>query len=91
MFISWRLGFPGWRLAANAGMCIKIKVDVCHDQESNAYFAKSDDIGLAVEAESLDELMKEIHAAIPELLSLAHTPISKPKADIRLHDYLVAA
>ncbi len=87
----WRLGYPGWRIAANLGMPIKIKVDVCHDEEAGVYFAVSDDIGLAVESESLDGLMKEIHSALPVLLNLAHSPISKPRADITIHDNLVAA
>ena len=91
MRACWRLGFPGWRIAANLGVPIKIKVDVCHDAEAGVYFAASDDIGLAVESDSLDGLMKEIHSALPQLLVLTHAPISKPRADIRLHDNLVAA
>lgn len=91
MLLAWRLGLPGWKVAASLGMAIKIKVDVFHDEEANVYFATSDVIGLAVEAESLDGLMKEIHTALPELLALAHSPISKPRADIRLHDNLAVA
>jgi Domain of unknown function (DUF1902) len=87
----WRLGFPGWRVAARLGFPIQIKVDVCHDKEANVYFATSDDIGLAVESESLDVLMSEIHSALPELLSQDYPPINKPKADIRLHEFLAAA
>jgi hypothetical protein len=87
----WRLGFPGWRFAAMFGLDIKIKVDVYRDEEAGVYFATSDDIGLAAESESLDGLMKEIHAAIPVLLQVAHTPIDKPKADIRLHGNFAAA
>ena len=87
----WRLGFPGWRIAAMCGMNIKIKVDVCRDEEAGVYYATSDAIGLAVESESLDGLMKEIHAAIPALLLISHATIDKPRADIRLHgDFAVA-
>lgn len=91
MRVYWRLGIPGWRIAATLGIPIKVKVDVCHDQEAGVYFAVSDDIGLAVEAESLDGLMKEIHSALPELLTLLHAPVPSPKADIRLHDNLAMA
>jgi len=87
----WRLGFPGWRIAAICGIGIKIKVDVCRDEDAGVYYATSDDIGLAVESESLDGLMKEIHATIPALLLIAHTPIDKPRADIRLHGNFAAA
>ena len=91
MQACWRLGFPGWRIAARLGFPIKIKVGVFHDTEAGVYFATSEDIGLAVESESLDGLLKEIHAAIPVLLEVAHSYIHKPKADIRFYDDLVAA
>ena len=88
---AWRLGFPGWRVAARCGVTIKIKVDVCRDEDAGVYYATSDDIGLALEAASLDVLMKEIDAAIPALLDIAHSPIDKPKTDIRLHGNFAAA
>lgn len=87
----WRLGFPGWRIAAALGFPIQIKVHVCKDEEAHVYYATSDDIGLAVESDSLDVLMKEIDWALPELLELAHTPIEKPRTDIRLHKNLAIA
>lgn len=86
MGFAWRLGYPGWRVAANLGVPIKVKVDVCHDKEAGVYFAVSDDVGLSVEAESLDGLVKEIHAALPELLTLMHSSVQKSRADIRLHE-----
>lgn len=91
MEFFWRMGYPGWRIAAHLGVPIKIKVDVCHDDEAQVYFAVSNDIGLAVESESLDGLMKEIHSALPQLLALAQLPIAKPTTDIRLHDNLAVA
>ncbi|MBI3524732.1 MAG: DUF1902 domain-containing protein [Betaproteobacteria bacterium] len=91
MQASWRLGFPGWKIAAFLGVPIKIKVDVCHDVEADVYFATSDGIGLAVEAESLDGLMKEIHSALPDLLALTHSLITTPRTDIRIHDNLAVA
>jgi hypothetical protein len=91
MRIYWNVGFPGWRIASQLGCPIKIKVDVCRDEEARVYFATSDAIGLAVESESLDGLIKEIHAAIPVLLEISHSSLHEPKADIRLHDNLLAA
>ncbi len=87
----WRLGFPGWRLAAVCGIPIMIKINVCKDDEANVYFATSDDIGLAVESDNLDALMEEIHAAVPTLLQLSHPPIEKPMTDIRLNNNLTMA
>ena len=91
MSAHWRLGFPGWRIAAHLGFSIKVQIDICFDEEAKVYFATSDEIGLAVESESLDGVMKEIHAAMPALLELAHSPAGKTKADIRVHDGLVLA
>ena len=91
MRVYWSVGFPGWRLAARFGCPLKIKVDIFRDTEAGVYFATSDGIGLAVESESLDGLVNEIHAAIPVLLEIAHSSGHEPKADIRLHDDLVAA
>ena len=47
-----------------------IKVHVCKDNDANVYFATSDDIGLAVESDSLDALMTEIDLALSGLLQL---------------------
>lgn len=91
MQVCWRLGFPGWRVAARLGFPIKIKIEVNHDSDANVYFAFSDDIGLAVEADSLDSLMAEIHCAIPALLEMSHCQVREPRADIRLHDDFVVA
>lgn len=91
MRIYWRLGYPGWRLAAAAGLPIQIKVDVLFDEEAGVYYATSDDIGLAVESASLDGLLVEINHAIPLLLSLMRAPVAAPRADIRLHETLVTA
>ena len=91
MQACWRLGFPGWRIATRLGFQIKIKIGVFHDTEAGVYFATSEDIGLAVESESLDGLLKEIHAAIPVLLETAHSSIHNPKADIRFYEDLATA
>ena len=91
MRIYWRLGYPAWRLAAMVGFPIKIKIDVCHDEEAQVYFAVSPALGLAVEAESLDGLVKEIDSALPVLMELAHAPVSQSKTDIRLHGNLATA
>lgn len=89
--MTWRLGVPGWRLAATFGMPISVKIDIWRDTEAGVYVAVSDNIGLAVEADSLDKLIAEVHAAMPLLLEQASTAVDKPKADIRLHDDLAMA
>ena len=66
-------------------MPIKINISVAKDEEANVYFAVSDDIGLALEAESLDDLMTEIQIALEDLLELAGAAKYKPTTDIRLN------
>jgi len=48
------------------------KVEIIHDDdEANVYVATSRDLkGLVVEAETLDELEKEVRDLVPELLTL---------------------
>jgi hypothetical protein len=91
MRLYWRMGFPGWQFAANCGLPIKIKIEVHRDEQAGVYYACSDDIGLSVEAESLDGLITEIDTAIPVLLEVEHSPIRETRTDIRLHGSLVAA
>ena len=47
-----------------------IKVHVCKDDDAGVYYATSDDIGLAVESDSLDALMMEIELALLGLLQV---------------------
>jgi len=68
-----------------AGMQIKIRIDVCPDRESGYYYATSNDIGLAVEGESIEKVLSEIRAAVPSLLLAEHTDL-RPKTDVILHD-----
>lgn len=89
MNLSWRLGAPGWKIAALLGFGITIKIDACHDAEAGVYFAKSDNIGLAVEAETLDELMREIQAAVPVLIE--SLTVTRPRTRIILHENFAIA
>jgi hypothetical protein len=85
---SWYYGFPGWRIAARLGIPVKLKIDVFPDSEAGVYYATSAQLGLAVEAPTLEGLLDEIHNAIPVLLEITHSGIADPQTDIRLHDHL---
>ncbi len=75
----YRLGWPGATFLAQMGMSLLIKVEIIHDNEANVYVATSPDLkGLVVEAETLDELEKEVWDLVPELLTL-----DKPKLRIK--------
>ena len=53
------------------GLSLLIRVENIHDDEANVNVASSPDLkGLVVEAETLDELEKEVRDLVPELLTL---------------------
>ena len=82
----YRVGFPGWKLAARVGVPLKLSVQAFKDEESNSYWAKSDDLdGLVVAGATLDDLQKEVLAAVPVLLQLeVHGTKAKARADLQL-------
>jgi len=79
----YRIGFPGWKLAARAGIPLRLRVQAFKDEESNSYWAKSDDLdGLVVSGATLDELQGEVMAAVSVLLQLE---VRNPKARARAY------
>ena len=67
----YRIGFPGWKIAARAGIPLFLRVEVHHDAEVDRYWADSPDLrGLVMEAQSLDELFASTRAAALDLLEL---------------------
>ena len=68
----YRIGFPGWKIAARWGAKLKLRVDIHHDAQTNSYWADSPDLdGLVVAALTLDELRSEVRGAADVLLELA--------------------
>jgi predicted RNase H-like HicB family nuclease len=79
----YRLGFPGWKLAAKFGVPIMFTVKVVYDDESKVYVATSPELeGLVVEASSKEEMISEVYDCAEMLLSvkLKHEPKKKPFA-----------
>lgn len=67
----YRLGWPFATFFAKMGLSLLIKVEIIHDNDADVYIATSPDLkGLVVEAETLDELEKEVWVLVPELLTL---------------------
>ena len=67
----YRIGFPGWKVAARVGVQLFLRVDVHHDPEADRYWADSPDLrGLVMEAQSLDELFASTREAALDLLEL---------------------
>lgn len=89
----YRVGLPGWKLAARSGVTVKFVVRVYEDEETKSFWAESDDLdGLVVSGGTLPELRAEVRAAAEALLDLAlngHHP--RTVADLRLPEMSLAA
>ena len=79
----YRVGLPGWKLAARIGAPMTVRVHVHYDPEVKSYWTSSPDLkGLVVTGSSLDELFREAKSGIHDLmeLELGGTPIeAKPE------------
>jgi predicted RNase H-like HicB family nuclease len=65
----YRVGYPGWKLAAKFRIPMKFLVHVHKDEESGTYWAESDDLdGLAVAGDTLDDVHKAVFEAANALL-----------------------
>ena len=79
----YRVGFPGWKLAARFGVPLLVRIDVSRDAEAAVFVATSADLaGLVVEARDMDQLMPEVYGCVALLLEdqLKRLPKSKPVA-----------
>lgn len=79
----YRVGFPGWKLAARLGVPLLVKIEVMHDRQANVFIATSRDLpGLVVESKSMDTLFPEVYDCVNMLLEsqLKGIPRSKPIA-----------
>jgi hypothetical protein len=79
----YRVGFPGWKIAARIGVPILVKIDVVHDRAAQVFVATSRDLpGLVVEARDMEKLFPDVYDCINMLLEeqLKTAPRSKPVA-----------
>ena len=79
----YRVGFPGWKIAARFGVPLLVKIEVTHDKTAEVFVAISPDLaGLVVEAKTIGLLFPEVYDCVDMLLSeqLKHSPKSKPIA-----------
>ena len=68
----YRVGLPGWKIAARLGMPISFRVNVHKDEATGTYWAESSDLdGLVVSGEDFDHLQSEILSAAHSLLALS--------------------
>ena len=82
----YRVGLPGWKIAAKYGVPVSLRVNIMQDLEANVYVAQSPDLdGLIVEAHTLDELKDEALATAGVLLELALHTKTKARTDFIWH------
>lgn len=69
--MAYRVGLPLWRLAGRLGIPLSLRVYIHRDEESASYWTSSPDLGgLIVTGRTLDELVREVELAVPDLLGL---------------------
>lgn len=88
----YRVGLPGWKIAARLGVPLKVRVNVHRDDESATYWADSPDLdGLVVAGNTLDELHGEVVSASHALLELAVSGRSaRAQTEMRITDSCLA-
>jgi predicted RNase H-like HicB family nuclease len=67
----YRIGLPGWKIAARLGIPLSMRVHIHRDPECSGYWTSSPDLrGLIVTGESIDDLFQEVKLAAPDLIEL---------------------
>ncbi|SOD41961.1 DUF1902 domain-containing protein [Nitrosovibrio sp. Nv4] len=84
----YRVGYPFWRVLGGVGVPLTLRVNVIRDGEVGVFIATSDDLrGLVCEADTIDELMKEVSFAVDDLIEAQirnNSRMHKPVKDVRL-------
>ena len=47
---------------------MKVPIRISYDEETDVWIAVGEDIGLVLESESYEELMKKVRIAVPEMI-----------------------
>ena len=88
----YRVGFPGWKLAARVGVPVVMRVDVHFDQESKTFWADSPNLdGLVVSGQTLDELRDEVRSAAETLLEIQFRGRGHATPEYRFRDEALCA
>lgn len=67
---AYRVGFPGWKIAASLGIRLKVCVEVLWDDEAKVFISQSDDFlpdfGCVAEAQTWDGLKTELNYVLED-------------------------
>ena len=68
--LAYRVGFPGWKIAARLGMTLKVRVTVLWDNDAKVFVATSEDFlpefCCVAESETWDGLKEELKAVLDD-------------------------
>lgn len=79
----YRVGFPGWKIAARFNVPLLLRIVVIEDKEAGVFVATSPDLeGLVVEVPTMDQMFKEVYSCVEMLLAeqLKSPPKTRPMA-----------
>lgn len=82
----YRVGFPGWKVAAHLRVPLTFRVWVHQDVETGTYWAESDDLdGFIATGDTLPEIRKSVEEVAEAMLN-SELGVSHPRAkpDLRL-------
>lgn len=69
---AYRVGSPGWKIAARLGFPLKVVVEMSYDKEAKVFVATCEDflpvLGIATEAETLEKLREKLNGLFDEAL-----------------------
>lgn len=78
---AYRVGFPGWKIAARLGIRLKVCVEVIWDDEAKVFVAQSDDFlpdfGCVAEAQTWDGLRTELNYVIEDAFESIFGKVAK--------------
>lgn len=88
----YRMSWPGALLLGGLGVPLLVRVNVMRDNEAGVFVGTSDDLpGLVVEAESLDELAREVRDLVPTLIAGRHRKVVDVNARVSYTDTVACA
>lgn len=81
--LAYRVGFPGWKIAARLGLPLKVLVKVVYDRQTGYMTASSEDFlpqaGIVAEAKTWDELVREVNSEIDEAMEFVFKQVHEDK------------
>ena len=90
--MNYKVGFIGWKIAARLGVPLSVTVRIGRDEEAGVWLAQGVHLtNLIVEADTLDNLFKEIHHCAIDLIEIELGIDSAPIPEFLIKDGMAFA